>query len=117
MLSRTLRGSGHQRRGCWNVVVTDANCHEMRRTFDHLVVANRHYHYPHIPAFRGQEKWLQHDRRREILHSIFYREPQRYANQAVIVVGSRASGQDTASQIAPYALKVAFIHKSTFLAF
>ncbi|KAG9311854.1 hypothetical protein JVU11DRAFT_8106 [Chiua virens] len=40
------------------------------------------------------------------LHSIFYREPERYTNQTVIVVGSGASGRDAASQVALHARKV-----------
>ena len=108
VLSASWVGSSEQ--GRWDLVVADHNGQETRRSFDHLVVANGHNHYPHSPTFPGQDEWLRHGgsgRQREILHSIFYREPERYANQTVVVVGSGASGRDAASQVVLYARKVA----------
>ncbi|KAF9234989.1 hypothetical protein BU15DRAFT_89735 [Melanogaster broomeanus] len=96
--------------GSWDVVVEDHNGHKIRRSFDHLMVANGHNHEPHILTYPGQDDWL--SRRsassweREIIHSIFYREPQRYANRTVVVVGTGASGRDMASQLVLYARKV-----------
>lgn len=100
---------GTPEEGRWDVLVADQDGHQTRRPFDHLVVANGHNHYPHISTFPGQDEWLRHSNGREILHSIFYREPQRYANQTVIVVGSGASGRDAASQVVLYARKVAIV--------
>lgn len=112
VLSATWVGTPEE--GCWDVLVADQDSYQTRRSFDHLVVANGHNHYPHIPTFHGQDEWLRHGNgasgsRREILHSIFYREPQRYANQTVVVVGSGASGLDAASQVVLYARKVATV--------
>ncbi|KAG6374674.1 hypothetical protein JVT61DRAFT_4043 [Boletus reticuloceps] len=103
---------GTSEEGRWDIVVDNGNGRKTRRSFDHLVVASGHNHYPHILTFPGQDAWLRrrngaHGRRREILHSIFYRDPERYANQTVVVVGAGASGQDAASQVALYARKVA----------
>ncbi|KAG8215018.1 hypothetical protein J3R82DRAFT_8426 [Butyriboletus roseoflavus] len=102
---------GTPEEGRWDVLVADQDGHETQRSFDHLVVANGHNHYPHTPIFPGQDEWLRHGsgaagRRREILHSIFYREPQRHKDRTVVVVGSGASGRDTASQVVLYARKV-----------
>ncbi|KAH7885815.1 hypothetical protein F5I97DRAFT_1927686 [Phlebopus sp. FC_14] len=101
---------GTPTKGHWEVVVQDHNDHEMRKSFDHLVVASGHNHYPSIPVFPGQEEWLKSSPvggfKREILHSVWYREPQRYANRSVVVVGSGASGQDAVSQLASVARKV-----------
>ncbi|KAH0836405.1 hypothetical protein J3R83DRAFT_8006 [Lanmaoa asiatica] len=102
---------GTPEEGCWDVLVADQDGRETRRPFDHLVVAAGHNHYPHIPTFPGQDEWLRHGNGtsripRKILHSIFHREPRRYANQTVVVVGSGASGRDVASQVALYARKV-----------
>lgn len=106
---------GSSEAGSWDVVIADHNGRAKRRSFDHLVVANGHNHYPHIPTFPGQDAWLHHGngasggRPRKILHSIFYREPQRYANQTVVVVGFGASARDAASQVALHARKVVVI--------
>ncbi|KAH8091649.1 hypothetical protein BXZ70DRAFT_473777 [Cristinia sonorae] len=74
-----------------------------RDTFDHLIVANGHNHYPRVPDFDGTDEWLANPttggQKRELLHSIFYREPGRYTNQTVLVVGAGASGRDAASQV------------------
>ncbi|KAF8556462.1 hypothetical protein OG21DRAFT_636842 [Imleria badia] len=90
------------------VRIADDDGHEKRRSFDRLVVASGHSHYPHSPTFPGQDAWLRRRNgggRREIIHSMFYREPQQYANQMVVVVGLRASGRDAVSQLALYARK------------
>ncbi|KAF8449472.1 hypothetical protein L210DRAFT_3389535 [Boletus edulis BED1] len=102
---------GTSEEGRWDIVVEDGSGRKTRRSFDHLVVASGHNHYPHILTFPGQDAWLRrrngtHGRRREILHSIFFRDPERYANQTVVVVGAGASGRDAASQVALYARKV-----------
>ncbi|KAF9812240.1 hypothetical protein IEO21_06280 [Rhodonia placenta] len=79
----------------------------LRRTFDHLIVANGHNHYPCVPAWNGTEEWLANTPlgrpQREILHSIYYREPQKYAGQNVVIVGAGASGRDIALQVSPLA--------------
>ncbi|KAF9219777.1 FAD/NAD(P)-binding domain-containing protein [Gyrodon lividus] len=113
MFNHTVLSSswiGTQEGGGWEVIVENHNGHKIRRQFSHLVVANGHNHEPHIPIYPGQDDWLSHTsasgREREILHSIFYRYPERYTNQTVVVVGSGASGRDAASQIALHARKV-----------
>ncbi|KAG6329657.1 hypothetical protein ID866_9433 [Astraeus odoratus] len=94
--------------GYWDVIVEDHNGNEIQRSFDHLVVANGHNHEPHIPVFPGQEVWLANKSRgrREILHTIWYRDPAKYTNQTVVVVGGGASGSDISSQVSLYARKV-----------
>ncbi|KIJ65095.1 hypothetical protein HYDPIDRAFT_27819 [Hydnomerulius pinastri MD-312] len=96
--------------GRWDLIVQDDNGHKTRKSFDHLVVASGHNHYPHIPTFIGQEDWLKNSpvggRPRVILHSLWYREPERFANQTVVVVGAGASGLDAARQLGLIAGKV-----------
>ncbi|KAI0373813.1 FAD/NAD-P-binding domain-containing protein [Pilatotrama ljubarskyi] len=74
-----------------------------RRSFDHLVVANGHNHYPHIPQWNGTEGWLANTPpgtpKREIMHTIYYRRPEKYTNRSVIIVGAGASGRDAALQV------------------
>ncbi|KIK20788.1 hypothetical protein PISMIDRAFT_681968 [Pisolithus microcarpus 441] len=108
--------AGTSKAGHWEIVVEDHNGDRIQRSFDHLVVANGHNHEPHIVVFAGQETWLEktkHGLQREILHSIWYRDPSRYVNQTVVVVGSGASGVDIASQVSQYARKVYLSVRST----
>jgi hypothetical protein len=120
MFNHTVLSSswvGTQEEGRWDVVVEDHNGHMIRRSFDHLLVANGHNHEPHMVTYKGQDDWLSHKSasggEREIIHSIFYREPQRYVNRTVVVVGSGASGRDAASQVVLHAHKVVVTDFST----
>jgi len=101
---------GNSTAGQWNATVCDHNKNWQHRTFDHLVVASGHNHHPHVPTWRGQKAWLANSpaggSKREILHSVWYRNPHKYTNLTVIIVGSGASGRDAVSQIAEYARKV-----------
>ncbi|KAI6126071.1 hypothetical protein EDD16DRAFT_1555016 [Pisolithus croceorrhizus] len=104
-----LQWTGTSEAGHWDVVVQDHNGDRVQRSFDHLVVASGHNHEPHIVAFAGQETWLEKAKyglRREILHSIWYRDPSLYVNRTAVVVGGGASGVDIASQVSQYARKV-----------
>jgi len=101
---------GTSTHGQWNITLrNDQNTLETR-LFDHLVIASGNNHIPRIPTFPGQDVWLSNTPSnsppREILHSIYYRYPDRYANRSVLVVGGGASGRDATSQIFPLAKKV-----------
>lgn len=103
---------GSSQKGSWKIDITDSRA---RRTFskhfDHLVVASGNNHLPSIPVWQGQDEWLASSApervfKRRILHSVYYREPDVYKNQSVVVVGNGASGRDAASQIVPFAREV-----------
>ncbi|KAI6010755.1 hypothetical protein F5J12DRAFT_718454 [Pisolithus orientalis] len=100
---------GTPRAGHWEIVIEDHNGDRVKRSFDHLVVGSGHNHEPHLVVFAGQETWLENAKggpEREILHSIWYRDPSRYVNRTVVVVGGGASGLDMASQVSQYARKI-----------
>lgn len=106
---------GNAVHGDWHVEV-HAHHHDsdgevvMKRTFDHLIVASGHNHYPFIPTWSGTDDWLASSPpgspSRKILHSIYYRHPERYANRSVLIVGSGASASDIALQVGPLARMV-----------
>lgn len=113
---------GNSTTGRWNVTVRDSTSETKLKQFDHLVVATGNNHYPRIPNFRNQEKWLarspSNSPEREILHSVWYKGPERYAGRGVLVVGNGASGIDAASQVAKTARKVglnAHVEEAIFL--
>lgn len=104
---------GNSSVGYWNVTICDHSQRLLRQRFDHLVVATGHNHYPNIPTWRGQQEWLENSPlnqpSREIVHSMWYRNPERYTNRSVMVVGSGASGRDAGTQIGEYARKVSIL--------
>lgn len=100
--------SGTRTHGKWVVDIALSELQDgqkLRKTFDHLVVANGHNHYPRVPHWPGENDWLAGTGKgapeRELLHSIFYREPERYINRTVVIVGGGASGRDAALQVGP----------------
>lgn len=99
---------GNSVEGKWEVEVARTGTAEdgpetVHEFFDHLIVGNGHNHYPRIPHWDGEEEWLQNTPegtpKREIQHSIFYREPERYINRTLLIVGGGASGRDAAIQV------------------
>ncbi|GAA6019763.1 hypothetical protein JCM10207_009255 [Rhodosporidiobolus poonsookiae] len=95
------------------------------REYDHLVVATGRYHQPHIPTFPGQDAWLSSTAaaeegagerpQHEIVHSLWYRGPERYAGRVVVVVGFGASGWDVAQQVVGVAEKTyhSYVHNDS----
>ncbi|KAI0306166.1 hypothetical protein B0F90DRAFT_1696708 [Multifurca ochricompacta] len=90
--------------GYWQVATLDHrhNCTTQAR-FDHLVVASGHNHYPREPKLEGRQTWEVSGPGREVLHSVFYREPEVYSQRNVLVVGGGASGRDIVQQVAGFA--------------
>ena len=80
------------------------------RSFDHLIVASGHFNYPNIPEWEGQDEWLANTPpgtpKREIIHSIYWRDPFKYRERTVVVVGGGSSGTDIVSHVGPVAKKV-----------
>lgn len=109
---------GNSTYGQWDVEVHHTHegvSHEViRKPYDHLIVANGHNHYPRVPKWNGTEGWLANSPsqgpKRELLHSIFYRDPERYANSTVLIVGNGASGRDAALQVGSLAKRVSVCH-------
>ncbi|GJJ08612.1 hypothetical protein Clacol_002831 [Clathrus columnatus] len=92
--------------GQWNLTVLNSNGTNETKIVDHLVVATGNNHIPRSPSWPGQDSWLRQSTDREILHSIYYKGPERYTNKTVLVVGGGASGRDASSQIYGVAQKV-----------
>lgn len=64
-----------------------------KRSFDAVVIATGHYHVPTIPNVPGIRE-VYHKFPGVIAHSKTFRSAERYRDQTILVVGSRASGSD-----------------------
>ena len=73
--------------------------------FDSLVVATGHYHIPYIPKVLGSEI-VQQKHPKVFEHAKFFVNGEKYKNQTVIVVGSRALGTDLTRFTADHAAQV-----------
>ncbi|KAG1891369.1 hypothetical protein F4604DRAFT_1705824 [Suillus subluteus] len=63
--------------------------------YDHLIVANGHYHLPRIPEVPGLADWMENGR---ASHSAWYRKPD-FLGDKILVVGGGPSGQDIAAEM------------------
>lgn len=70
--------------------------------FDAVCVANGHYSEPSLPT----EIPGFHSSKFRTIHSRAYREPDRYRDQCVVVVGASHSGLDICGELAPVAKQV-----------
>lgn len=57
------------------------------KQFDAIMVCNGHYELPNIPHFDGIEEFIG-----DKIHSHDYRQPDRYENEIVLVIGAGSSG-------------------------
>mmetsp|Transcript_9652 Transcript_9652/g.15116 ORF Transcript_9652/g.15116 Transcript_9652/m.15116 type:complete len:365 (-) Transcript_9652:248-1342(-) len=79
-----------------------AECSEKEtEEFDFVVVCNGHYSEPLVPKIPGAENFKGH-----LSHSHNYREPSRFKDEIVLVLGAAASGEDISREISTVASKV-----------
>lgn len=91
--------------GLWSVKFSDHRNETHCGTFEHLIVATGNNHIPREPSWPGQDEWLAktvggNGTQREIIHSAWYRHPEKYANKSILIVGSSAGGRDVAVETA-----------------
>lgn len=70
------------------------------REFDHCVLANGHFERAFIPLVPGLKDFQVSKKQRRILHSRWYRGPEPFADETVLVVGNSSSGYDITREIA-----------------
>lgn len=87
----------------WEIDVQHVPSGAKRTTeFDAVVVANGHYNDPFVPDIAGLAAFNE-AHPGVVTHSKFYRRPDPFKGQKVIVVGNSASGIDLSAQIATVA--------------
>nr|XP_032806922.1 flavin-containing monooxygenase FMO GS-OX5-like [Petromyzon marinus] len=74
--------------------------------YDSVIVCNGHYSKPYLPDIPGLA-----DFKGQVLHSHDYRSRERFAGQAVALLGAGNSGQDIAVDVSPVAREVWLCHR------
>lgn len=97
----------------WNVEIQHGGERKTNH-YDKLIVASGKYKYPYSPTWTGSEDWLKSGDR-EIVHSLWYRGPEKYAGRVVIVIGFGGSGLDIANQTSKFASEVSSHFANNFL--
>lgn len=99
------RWVGSETQGTWLLTVQDTRQGSVEETsFDHLIVASGHNHFPYEPKLGGEDEWPG-----RIMHSTYYRRAEEFSGRNIVVVGGGASGQDIALRVAPFANSVRYI--------
>ncbi|KAL5288529.1 hypothetical protein ACFFRR_009011 [Megaselia abdita] len=94
--------------GKWEIVVKDLpNDKYLTYRFDYLFICNGHYEEPLCPDIQGIENF-----KGEWMHSHYYREPSKFKNESVLVIGAGPSGKDIAEEISHVAKKVFVSHRN-----
>ncbi|CCC11442.1 hypothetical protein SMACR_02098 [Sordaria macrospora] len=68
------------------------------RDFDLVVVASGHYNMPRIPQIEGLKEWKDTFSDR-VIHSKRYRNPEKYRDQNVLVIGAGVSATDVCKEL------------------
>ena len=98
---------GNNESGHWQLTVLDhTQNHTIHVSFDHLIVASGHTHYPYEPKFEGRRDWEASELGRKVFHSAFHRSPEVYRGHNVLIVGGRASARDITQQVVGFANSV-----------
>ncbi|CAH8389612.1 unnamed protein product [Eruca vesicaria subsp. sativa] len=79
----------------------------IEEVFDAVVVATGHYSYPRLPSIKGMDMW-----KGKQVHSHVYREPDRFRDEVVVVVGCFVSGPDISIELVKVAKEVHLSSKS-----
>ncbi|PFH50859.1 hypothetical protein AMATHDRAFT_60358 [Amanita thiersii Skay4041] len=105
ILSASWHGSPLQ--GTWNVTYSDQHNAIHSKAFHHLIDATGVSQIPRIPHWRGEAEWLANKmHQRELVHSMWYRNPEKYSGRSVLIVGEGPSARDIASQLASVVQKL-----------
>ena len=87
--------------GFWDILVEDRQHGALsHQSFDHLIIANGHNHFPRKTHIVGEEEWFAANR--TMIHSMYYRRSDAFTDQNVVVVGAGPSGWDIAMRLIDY---------------
>ena len=90
---------------CIGVAVPGSSKHEKLK-FDKIVMATGPYNKPIMPDLPRQETF-----KGEIVHSIVFKNPKRFQDKRVLVIGASNSAADTATSLVGVASKVYLSHR------
>ncbi|XP_052145037.1 flavin-containing monooxygenase FMO GS-OX-like 9 [Oryza glaberrima] len=90
---------------CSDDQMAEARCVE--EVFDAVIVATGHYSQPKLPSIQGMGDW-----KRRQLHSHWYRVPDPFRDEVVVLVGCGDSGMDIALDLLAVAREVHLSAKS-----
>ncbi|XP_066507378.1 uncharacterized protein [Hoplias malabaricus] len=94
----------------WEVISRGTYGGHSTQTFDSVFICSGHYSVPHLPSIPGIEHF-----KGKVMHSHFYRCPEPFAHQSVVVLGAGASGIDISFELTEVKAKVTLSHNKPAL--
>ncbi|KAK3652456.1 hypothetical protein LTR56_005167 [Elasticomyces elasticus] len=91
----------------WRLRTSTSEGIETTLTFDKLVIATGSHSVPIMPSLAGSQ-----DLEGDILHSLTYKDPEKFRNKTVVVVGMANTAVDTATGLVGVAKKVYLAHRN-----
>ncbi|KAK5730031.1 hypothetical protein LTR17_011434 [Elasticomyces elasticus] len=91
----------------WQLRTSTREGIETTLTFDKLVVATGSHSVPIMPTLSGSQGFDG-----DILHSLTYKDPEKFRNKTVVVVGMANTAVDTATGLVGVAKKVYLAHRN-----
>ncbi|KAK5723057.1 hypothetical protein LTR17_014018 [Elasticomyces elasticus] len=91
----------------WRLQTSTAKGDKTTLTFDKIVIATGSHSVPIMPTLSGSE-----DFEGDILHSLTYKDPEKFRNKTVVVVGMANTAVDTATGLVGVAKKVYLAHRN-----
>ncbi|WP_310620081.1 NAD(P)-binding domain-containing protein [Flexibacterium corallicola] len=82
--------------GCWHVTTEKSE-----EAFSHVIVATGKDSFPSVPEIDGLESFTG-----KVTHSQFYRLPQHYKGQRIVLIGASVSAQDISHDLSAWARRI-----------
>lgn len=93
----------------WEVIVNDVGTKKSKvLQFEAVIVCNGHYSVPFVPVIPGMESFPG-----LVVHSHDYRQPEKFQEKAVVILGGGSSGLDICLEVAKCAEVVYLSHRKT----
>uniref|UniRef100_A0A147BGF9 Flavin-containing monooxygenase n=2 Tax=Ixodes ricinus TaxID=34613 RepID=A0A147BGF9_IXORI len=98
---KVSKSSDYDETGRWVVTVKTLGQDPVTETFDGVLVCSGHHVYPHVPTFKGLDKF-----KGTVFHTHDYKLPDAYRDKRILIIGVGNSGADVAVDLCPGADKV-----------
>ncbi|XP_077517360.1 flavin-containing monooxygenase 5-like isoform X1 [Amblyomma americanum] len=100
-VTRVVKGEDYDETGRWDVTYRTKGQPPRTETFDGVLVCSGHHVIPHVPTFKGLEKF-----KGQVFHTHDYKIPDGFRDKKILIIGVGNSGADVAVDLCPCAEKV-----------
>ncbi|KAL3248248.1 hypothetical protein MRX96_056655 [Rhipicephalus microplus] len=100
-VTRVQKSQDYDETGRWDVTYRTKGQPPRTETFDGVMICSGHHVIPHVPTFKGLEKF-----KGQVFHTHDYKIPDGFRDKKILIIGVGNSGADVAVDLCPCAEKV-----------